>query len=71
MKILILTQFFPPEIGAPQNRLFDLAKRLNDNSEEIDILTAMPNYPNMCIYDGYKKKLMKVEYIEGLRVFRS
>lgn len=71
MKILILTQYFPPEIGAPQNRLFDLAKRLNDNTEEIDILTAMPNYPNMCIDHAYKNKLVKVEYIEGIKVFRS
>ena len=28
MKLLILTQYFPPEIGAPQNRLYELALRL-------------------------------------------
>ena len=27
MKMLMLTQYFPPEVGAPQNRLFENAVR--------------------------------------------
>ena len=47
MKILFLTQYFPPEIGAPQNRLYELATRLQNKGAEVTILTAMPNYPGM------------------------
>ena len=40
MKLLILTQYFPPETGAPQNRLFELAIRLKSKGVDVDILTA-------------------------------
>jgi glycosyltransferase involved in cell wall biosynthesis len=71
VKLLILTQYFPPEIGAPQNRLFDLALRLHAKGVKVDVLTAMPNYPQMKIYKGYENKSYVSEEIQGLRVHRS
>lgn len=71
MKILILTQYFPPEVGAPQNRLFELALRLKNAGEEITILTAMPNYPWMEIHQDYKGKKRMQEQLEGLDVYRA
>ena len=70
MKFLILTQYFLPETGAPQNRLFQLARRLQQRGAKVTILTAMPNYPQMRIYDGYRGKFYKHEYIDGLPVHR-
>jgi glycosyltransferase involved in cell wall biosynthesis len=71
VRIVFLTQYFPPEIGAPQNRLYDLAIRLKSYGVDINILTAMPNYPQMQIYDGYKGKWYMEETIDGLRVQRG
>lgn len=71
MKLLILTQYFPPEVGAPQNRMFELAVRLQKLGVDITVLTAMPNYPQMDIYEGYKDKTYVYEVIEGLKVHRS
>lgn len=71
MKILILTQYFPPEVGAPQNRLFELALRLRAKGLEVTILTAMPNYPAMEIHSSYRGKRMLKESINDLTVFRS
>ncbi len=71
MKILILTQYFPPEVGAPQNRLFELAVRLQKQGVHITVLTAMPNYPQMKIHDAYKGKTYARENIQGLDVHRS
>lgn len=71
LKLLILTQYFPPEVGAPQNRLFELALRLKKLGLDITILTAMPNYPQMEIYEGYKNKKYFYEEIEGLKIHRS
>lgn len=31
MKILFLTQYCPPEVGAPQNRIFEFAKQLKNS----------------------------------------
>ncbi len=70
MKLIILTQYFPPEIGAPQNRLFELASRLKSEDLEIDVLTAMPNYPHMKVQDGYKGKYSMKETMNGMTVHR-
>lgn len=71
MRLLILTQYFPPETGAPQNRLFELALRLKDKGVDVEILTAMPNYPKMEIMEEYKGLKYKEEVMEGLKVYRS
>ncbi len=71
MKLLILTQYFPPEVGAPQNRLFELAIRLQKQNVDITILTAMPNYPQMEIHPEYASKKYCYEEMNGLKVHRS
>ena len=71
MKLLILTQYFPPETGAPQNRLFELAVRLLHQNIEVTVLTAMPNYPQMEIYQAYKGKSYFFESMQGMNVHRS
>ena len=43
MKLLILSQYYPPETGAPQNRLHSLALNLVKNGCDVEVLTAMPN----------------------------
>ncbi len=71
MKILILTQYFPPEVGAPQNRLFELAVRLQENETKVTIFTAMPNYPQMEVHEEYKGKFYHYEEMNGLKVHRA
>ncbi|WP_417736889.1 glycosyltransferase family 4 protein [Rosistilla oblonga] len=70
-RVLILTQYFPPETGAPQARLFEMAKRLVARGYDVEVLTAMPNYPQGKIYNGYRGKWHVVEEIEGMRVIHS
>jgi glycosyltransferase involved in cell wall biosynthesis len=71
LKLLILTQYFPPEVGAPQNRLYELAIRLQKEGVDITVLTAMPNYPSMEIHKSYLGKKYFYEEMEGLKVHRS
>lgn len=71
MKLLILTQYFPPEVGAPQNRLYELALRLKDKGIDTEILTAMPNYPQMEIHPQYKGKKYCEENLNGLKIKRT
>jgi len=71
MKLLILTQYFPPEVGAPQNRLFELAIRFQKKGVDMSVLTAMPNYPQMLIHKKYKNKLYHYEEMNGIKVYRS
>ncbi|MEN9700014.1 MAG: hypothetical protein RLZZ301_1212 [Bacteroidota bacterium] len=71
MKLLILTQYYPPEIGAPQNRLHELAVRLQDKGVQVEVLTALPNYPKMEIMDAYRNGKGREEHIDGIAVHRS
>lgn len=70
MKLTILTQYYPPETGAPQNRLSDLAKRLAANGHRIEVLTALPNYPGNVVFPEYRGKHGLVEMRDGVRVAR-
>jgi glycosyltransferase involved in cell wall biosynthesis len=70
VKILILTQYFPPEVGAAQNRLWNLACRLKQKGAEVTILTGMPNYPQMRISEGYRKKCYVKENLHDIKIHR-
>ncbi|HEY8892357.1 MAG TPA: glycosyltransferase family 4 protein [Clostridium sp.] len=71
MRILFLTQYCPPEVGAPQNRIFEFAKKLKEFGHEVTILTALPNYPIGEIFDEYKGKGVVIEEIEGIKIVRT
>jgi glycosyltransferase involved in cell wall biosynthesis len=71
MKVVLLTQYFPPETGAPQNRLFATAKALQRKGAQVTVLTAMPNYPDMRVHQGYRGRWMVREQMEGLAILRS
>jgi glycosyltransferase involved in cell wall biosynthesis len=43
MKILIIAQYFPPDITAAAFRIFDTARLLEDNGHEVRVITAQPH----------------------------
>ena len=45
MDILFLTHYFPPEVGAPQTRIFELALALHRRGHRIHVLAPFPHYP--------------------------
>ncbi len=70
MHVLFLTQYFPPEIGSTQNRLSYLAKSLVLRGHEVTVLTALPNYPEGKIFEGYRGRLLMEERADGMRMVR-
>ncbi len=71
MKILILTQYFPPETGAPQNRLYELSLKMKGLGAEVAVLTGFPNYPKYEVFEGYRGKRYQRENMNGLDVHRA
>ena len=71
MRVLILTQYYPPETGAPQNRLSSLAKYLTSFGVTTEILTAMPSYPKSEIFPQYKGKKYFKEWYQDVPVHRT
>ena len=70
MKITVITQYYKPEMGAPQNRLFEMCRGLKDNGADVSIITGMPNYPTGKIFPEYKGKFSSVEELDGMEVKR-
>jgi len=71
MRICFLTQYFYPDVGAPQARLYELAVRLVALGHRVTVLTAMPFYPEGYIKDGYVGRWRVMENVDGIRVIRT
>lgn len=70
MRILFLTDNFPPEVNAPASRTYDHCREWVKKGDEVTVITCAPNFPQGKVYDGYKNKLWQEEYIDGIRVIR-
>ena len=71
MKILFITDNFPPEVNAPATRSYEHIKEwIKDKDIEVSVLTCFPNFPHGKVYDGYQNKLYKKEQINGIEVIR-
>ncbi len=71
MRFLIVTQYFPPEVGAPQIRLLALAQELGHRGHEVEVVTALPNYPRGRIFDGYRGRFMMRDAVGAIPVVRT
>jgi colanic acid biosynthesis glycosyl transferase WcaI len=70
MKFLFLTQYFAPEAGAAPIRLAAIIRQLRRMGHDVEVVTAMPNYPVGRIFEGYRGKCYTCEIWEGVRVHR-
>lgn len=70
MRIGLLTQYYKPEMGAPQNRLFEMVRGLQELGNEVCVVTAMPNYPTGKIFESYKGFLTCKEELDGIEIKR-
>jgi colanic acid biosynthesis glycosyl transferase WcaI len=70
MNLVILSQYYSPEVGAPQTRLSELARLMVLQGDTVTVLTAMPNYPTGKIYAGYGG-LLKRECLNGVNIVRT
>ena len=52
MKVLIVSFYYSPELGAAPSRITNLAKGLQEKGIEVELLTCMPNYPKGKILEG-------------------
>jgi glycosyltransferase involved in cell wall biosynthesis len=70
MRFLFLTQYFPPEIGASQVRLGAFTRELVRLGHEVEVVTALPNYPHGRVFPGYRGRLFMRDRWEGIPVHR-
>lgn len=70
MKILFLTDNFPPEVNAPATRTYEHCREWVQSGAEVTVITCFPNFPQGKVYNGYKNKWRNTEWIDGIKVIR-
>jgi glycosyltransferase involved in cell wall biosynthesis len=71
MRLLLFSQYYPPEHGATQNRLESFTRDCRRNGVEVTVLTALPNYPRGQVYEGYRRRWCVRESAGGIDVIRA
>lgn len=70
MKILFITDNFPPEVNAPASRTYDHCRRWVEAGVEVTVITCAPNFPKGRVFEGYRNRLYQSEVIDGITVLR-
>jgi glycosyltransferase involved in cell wall biosynthesis len=71
MRILFLSQYYPPEPGAPAARVSELARAWVRAGEAVTVLTAMPNHPTGIVPREYRHRRIVRESVDGVDVVRT
>jgi glycosyltransferase involved in cell wall biosynthesis len=74
MKILYVSQYFPPEMGAPAARAVELSRHWAASGHDVTVLTGFPNHPTGVIPDEYRgrfRRMVSRERVEGVNVVRT
>ena len=74
MRILYVSQYFPPEMGAPAARVSQLARCWRQMGHDARVLTGFPNHPGGRVYPGFRRRFWKGfdrEQYCGVTVYRT
>ena len=70
MRVLFVSDNFPPESNAPASRLHEHARRWVRAGHQVTVITCTPNFPEGRPYPGYENHWHQVEQLDGIRVVR-
>ena len=70
MRILFLTDNFPPEVNAPASRTFEHCREWVRLGHTVTVVTGVPNFPAGKIHPGYRNRMFQREIMEGIDVVR-
>ncbi|MEM3713253.1 MAG: glycosyltransferase family 4 protein [Thermoproteota archaeon] len=71
MRILIISQIFPPDMGGSSTRAYNVAKGLLLNGAEVTVIAGFPHYPTGNVPKNLRKKAVSIEHMEGFKVIRT
>jgi colanic acid biosynthesis glycosyl transferase WcaI len=74
VKILYISQYFPPEIAAPAVRVSELSRHWAAAGHDVTVLTGFPNHPAGIIHPDYRSKMRRFlfrERMENVKVVRT
>ena len=70
MKILFLSDNFPPEVNAPASRTHEHTREWVRLGHDVTVVTCAPNFPHGKLLAGYRNAWRSRETIDGVKVER-
>ena len=70
MRVMYLSQYFPPEVGATQTRAYEMAQGLVRAGHQVTMITEIPNHPSGIIPPEYRSKLYERARLDKIEVIR-
>lgn len=70
LKILFLSDNFPPEVNAPASRTYEHVREWVQKGARVTVITCAPNFPQGRVFEGYKNRLYAKEDMDGITVIR-
>lgn len=74
MKILYVSQYYSPEMGAPAARASELARHWAKAGHQVSVLTGFPNHPTGVVPSEWRQRLRRLTYheeAEGADIYRT
>lgn len=70
MRVLLVSQYFPPEAGATQNRMRSFADGLVGRGHDVTVMCEQPCHPGGVFHPGYGDRPVCTERADALTVHR-
>lgn len=70
MKILLISPYFPPEVGSAAHLYYELGQALRERGHEVTVLTGLPRYHVAGQEQDYRRRPFIYETYHGLKVLR-
>lgn len=70
MRVLFLSDNFPPETNAPAIRTWEHTRIWAEQGHDVTVVTCAPNFPSGKVHTGYRNRLLSIERREGVRLIR-
>lgn len=70
MRILYISQYFPPESGATQIRAYEMARNFVTQGHAVTMISEIPNHPSGIVPEDYRGKLFERVSNEGIDIIR-
>jgi glycosyltransferase involved in cell wall biosynthesis len=67
VRVLVFSQYYPPEIGAGPTRVHTFAAGLARRGHEVEVVCEVPNHPQGVIQPGYRRLVERRE-LDGVKV---
>ncbi|MEM7232741.1 MAG: glycosyltransferase family 4 protein [Planctomycetota bacterium] len=71
MRIVYVSQYFPPEMGAPSARVYEMSREWVRAGHDVTVVTAFPHHPTGIKRPKDRRVLTRREVVDGIEVIRT